>query len=340
MKSLLTPFHLLYGGITESRNWLFEQGYLKSNRIDCPVIGVGNITAGGTGKTPLVSSLLSWAVREGFRAGVVSRGYKGKYQGIEKVDPARTDAGEYYGDEPTLLAQKFLSVPVYVGAKRFEVATKMLIEQKIDFVIADDAFQHRALRRDIDIVVVDSLESRENYCMLPTGRLREPLHNIRRAHYVVLSRTNLATEDQLTWARKMLAENGIGKDRVIEATTEIKSMKPLCGPQVPPADFKFAYLFSGIGNPESFKKLMVRKYEVVGAKAFPDHHNYTRENLEEVWREARLRKADVIFATEKDAVKLRSLLTPKDDAIYSVEIESRFSNTIEILWNEITSLAR
>lgn len=352
MKSLLNPLKHVYGGITESRNWLFDRGQLKANKLECPVVSVGNITAGGTGKTPLVLSLLSYAVQQQLRAGIVSRGYRGQFKGIEKVDPTRLDAAEYYGDEPTLLASKFLSVPVYVGAKRFEVAQKLIREHKIDFVIADDAFQHRHLARDIDIVVVDALEAKENYEMLPAGRLREPLHNLKRAKYVVISRSNLATASELESTRNMLTGNGIKKEHIIEATTEIKALKRLCGggvgsdttpapPTVPdPSPGSKVFLFSGIGNPDSFERLIAKNYQVCGAKVFRDHHTFTSEDLKNVWSAARAVKADFIFTTEKDAIKLKSLLRPDDCAIFSVEIDSRFSNVIEKLWNEIIQLAR
>ena len=160
-------------------------------RAGRPVISVGNITLGGTGKTPIVSKLVSWLLEKGVHPAVVSRGYGGNYSGVACVDDPR--AFKRFGDEPCLLKGWHPHVPIYLCPRRIQACRELLQRETVDVIVADDAFQHESLYRDIDFVVIDALEPLSNYQVVPAGRSREPLRALERADYVIINKSNLAS---------------------------------------------------------------------------------------------------------------------------------------------------
>src|SRR5690606_23906728 len=152
-----------------ARNLLYDKGVFSCTKVGVPIVSVGNITVGGTGKTPIVDHLIRWSVEKGLRPAAISRGYKGKFSGVKKVVP---HSGLYFGDEPMLLASRNTGVPIYVGADRVSVVQNILQREQVNIVFADDAFQHRRLFRDLDIVVVDMFDEDRDFRTLPLGRGR------------------------------------------------------------------------------------------------------------------------------------------------------------------------
>jgi tetraacyldisaccharide 4'-kinase len=308
MKIVLVPFSWLFGMISGVRNFLYDQKVIKSQKISCAVMSVGNITAGGTGKTPVTAALVEFLKTLNLKVGLVSRGYRGNYQGIQKVPGQGADA-KVFGDEPTWLAQE-LQVPVYVGRAKVEAAQCLQTNEKVDWIIADDAFQHRKLQRDFDIVILDVTEPIENYKYLPLGRARESLRSLRRADFIVLNKINFISEFELTKWQDLI--------------------RPLCRKEVPVVGLAYTienllslqkegqwsieilrdlkiFLVSGLGRPQSFESLLKEKAQaIVGHLSFRDHHHYTSNDVKDIEAQANQLGADAIIITQKDAIKLRS----------------------------------
>src|SRR5204863_7627471 len=176
-----------YRGLLGAREWLYARGVLTSCGLDCPVIAVGNITVGGTGKTPAVELVVRTVLDLGHRPGVLSRGYGRRSKGVQVVADAasiRLDAEEA-GDEPFLLARRLPGVPVVVGSNRYDSARLAVQRFGVTAVVLDDAFQHRTLKKDLEIVMARARNPWGNGALLPAGPLREPLAALRRAHLVV-----------------------------------------------------------------------------------------------------------------------------------------------------------
>ena len=350
MSSLLSPLAFIYEKLVHFRNQRFDSQKRKSQKLSVPVISVGNISVGGTGKTPMVMSLLYWAQKEGLRAGVISRGYKSQHRHPRRVNFEETDAAHLYGDEPTMIAKKW-GVPVYVGVHKVQVGQLLLKENKVDFIIADDAFQHRQLARDLDIVLIDALSESQQKKLLPAGRLREPYSSLKRADFIVITRANLATTDEVQKTNEIIQEQRIDPQQLIESRVEVaqifslnlknrsleKSSVELKG--------KRAVLISALGQPLAFERLAEKKeVQIIKHFIFDDHHEYTSDELECLTLTPEAQRAEVILTTEKDAVKLMQIDALSQDwremPIYVIEIENHFSPEVKGLYDEIHRLLR
>jgi tetraacyldisaccharide 4'-kinase len=335
----LFPATQLFGIAAMARSWLYSSGVLRSVKVGVPVISVGNVTVGGTGKTAVVLELLKWCESQGLKPGVVSRGYKRKGKGVERV-MLIDDAALLYGDEPTLMAQKFPNIPVYVGARRRDAAAALLANHKVDIIFADDAFQHRALWRDLDIVLIDATEEAENYQLLPAGRGREKLSALNRAQFVILTKTNLVPPAKRVSAIKMLEQYLKSRQALIECKYIATRWIPLTGGE--PREIKKTdrvFLVSGLGNPEAFRTTISAVAKVVGHSRFADHHDYTIQNFEDVLEEFAAAQADYILTTEKDAVKLRKFASLHGKVRVAL-LEPQLSGDIKNLYDTITHLVR
>jgi tetraacyldisaccharide 4'-kinase len=273
----LMPLSLLYGAVSGSRRFLYAKRLRRSTRLARPVIIVGNLTAGGTGKTPLVCWLVARLAERGLRPGVVSRGYGGSANSVRLVQP--TDDSRVVGDEPLLLARR-TQVPVAIGRDR-PAAAQLLVAQGCDVIVSDDGLQHYALARDCEVVVIDGDRRFGNGWLLPAGPLRE-------------TRSRLAVADAVVvnGGRAMLAS-------ALSMRLEARSAVALVGGRVTPLD-AFAgtavHAVAGIGNPERFFNMLRAHGIEVEGHPLDDH--------------ARLAAKDVSFEddrpvlmTEKDAVK-------------------------------------
>ncbi|MBM2840054.1 MAG: tetraacyldisaccharide 4'-kinase, partial [Bacteroidetes bacterium] len=195
MKYLLIPFSWLYGFIIYCRNKAFDWKLLDSVEVGVPVISVGNLTMGGTGKTPLVEYIVKLCLAKGRKVAVVSRGYKRESGGVVVVSDGKSllaNAAQA-GDEPVQIAKKFPGAIVIVGERRVDAARMAIDEFGVNAIVLDDGFQHRFLRRDLDILVLDARKDLSRIPMIPAGERREPLASIKRANVVAFSRTDAAT---------------------------------------------------------------------------------------------------------------------------------------------------
>jgi tetraacyldisaccharide 4'-kinase len=297
---LLLPFSWAYGLGVALRNGLYDLGFQKSHGVGIPVISVGNITVGGTGKTPLSLFLLEWLSARGLRPAYLSRGYGRSTQGYREVI-AHGDATDF-GDEPLLVKARFPSLPVAVCEDRVAGARRLIADHQPDVLVLDDAFQHRRIHRDLDIVVADAGRLPQHDWLLPAGRLRERLRGLRRAHFVVISKVpdggslpeSPLPAAQTAWARlapESLAPLGGGGERPLSDLLQAPVLA-----------------FCGIGNPEPFRRsLLSLGADLRAFRPFADHHPFTEGDLREIlgiFARFSQEPAALIVTTEKDAHRL------------------------------------
>jgi tetraacyldisaccharide 4'-kinase len=313
-KILLTPLSLLallYGWVVRARIFLYRKGIYRTHSLSCKVVSVGNITLGGTGKTPFVILLAEMIRNKGYRTAILSRGYKGNYAGPYGVvsDGERTllDAVQS-GDEPYLLAQKLKGVPIVVGKKRWISGRFALDRFKPEVIILDDGFQHLALRRDLDILLLDSHHPFGNGKLFPRGELREPLTQMGRADVLIL--TKAQEDDNINNLRKRLMNSPkrVPLFQVRYQPQEVRVWGEENGRDFSILEGRKVLAFAGLARPSSFQKTLSRLgAEILKFEAFPDHHPYTPEDLERLSGEALRSGAEAMITTEKDRVRIRSL---------------------------------
>jgi tetraacyldisaccharide 4'-kinase len=274
--------------VLQARERLYESGILATLRLNHPVVSVGNLTLGGTGKTPLVIALAEGLRDRGFRPIVLSRGYGRLSRGVLMVGLAESN-WEQWGDEPVVIRQRLRNVPVVVGANRYQGGLLAERNQLGDVFLLDDGFQHRRLHRDVDIVTVDPVEWAAGEILLPTGRWREPKTAIARAHAACVQDVAGATPPELSIP-------------CFTVRTEIEGVYA-GDTRVQPEAFKnrAVVAFAGIAKPERFFSAL----ESVGIHPmkrvhFRDHHHYSASEIENLGGE-------MLITTEKDAVRLRTV---------------------------------
>jgi len=306
-RAILYLGSLVYRLIVSSRNRLYDRQILKFVRLARPVISVGNLTVGGTGKTPCVIGLAKMLARRGYRPVVLSRGYGGKNQASVNIvsDGINIMLGaEEAGDEPLLIARSLPGIPVLTGAKRALTGQAAIERFNADVLICDDAFQHRQIFRDIDIVLLDADRPLGNGRLLPRGELREPVESLRRADCIVLTRADKAGTPPDEIAR-------ITRERSIPVFRSVHRLREMVRPRehltLPPENFrgKSICAFCGIARPASFKKsLLDAGMHILSFIDFPDHYAYKRDDLEAIQKHFSTQNADAWITTEKDAMRL------------------------------------
>jgi tetraacyldisaccharide 4'-kinase len=309
-KGLLFPLYLLslpYGGAVRARALFYSLGLFKTKTLRCPVISVGNITVGGTGKTPLVMALAKGLMTKGIAVAILSRGYKRTKTSESVVSDGKTIflSLEESGDEPFLMAKACPGTPILVGENRFLNGRIALQRFGVKGLILDDGYQHLPLNRNINILLINSHIGFGDRHLLPRGILREPLSQLRRADLFLLTKA----EDPETYQplEKEIFEIHPGA-QIFHSHYEPVS---LVGPQDEQEELnslkgKKILALSGIAHPNDFSS-MLRKYgmKIVRKAIFPDHHLYTKKDLSYI--EKKMTGVDSIVTTEKDMVKLRIL---------------------------------
>jgi tetraacyldisaccharide 4'-kinase len=335
---LFLPLSWLFACIMMVRNKLFDWRVLNTEQVGVPVISVGNLTMGGTGKTPLVEYIVRFLHARQRRVAVVSRGYNRTTSGVVVVSDGKklyVDARRG-GDEPVQIASKFRNAIVVVGERRVDAARKA-VALGADVVVADDCFQHRYLKRDLDIVVLDATKPLAHDAVIPAGRMREPLSALRRAHLVALSnvdRTVLSHVDIETMLAGPVRCPCVQYRYAVTGTRSVQDDAP-----VPLDALREMNLiaFSGIGNHAAFvRRLQQIGCTLFGDMRFRDHHHYTDRDADALAGFAAAKQSGACITTEKDAVRLRSnpevvqqlLLRVK---IYYVTIEVEFLGGTETL---------
>ncbi len=290
------PLSALYGAAVGARNGLYDRGWLGSRRLQGSVISVGNVSAGGSGKTPFVILLGELFKARGIRFDVLSRGYGRKTHGVLLVDPGGLPRD--FGDEPLLIARR-LQVPVVVGEDRLEAGRLAEARFGAQIHLLDDGFQHRGLARDFDIVLVTPEDARDR--LLPAGRLREPLRSLERADAVVLSGGASAESFPL-----------VGK-------TVWRVRRGIVAENVPPRPV----VFCGIARPQNFVlQLRTSGVDAIAEAFFRDHHVYTEKDIRDLIELRQRSEAGGFVTTEKDAVNLGGYLDAlKPLAVVPVKME-------------------
>lgn len=328
----LLPLSWLYGFFTTVRNFLYDVRIFRATAVAVPVICVGNLTAGGSGKTPIVEHVVGMLLPRGVRVGVVSRGYRRMTRGTVVVSDGRTVHATVAsgGDEPVQIARKFPSACVVVDENRARGATVAIRECGAEVIVLDDGFQHRSLKRDLDIVVVDADNPPQETWFLPAGMRREPLSALKRAGAIIISRWSDekgprvgsfvghrtdAPQFKARFSAKSLVRVGGGARRPVENARGLSCVA-----------------FCGIARPLGFKSTLEHLgVHLKTIRFFPDHHSYTREELEDLESTLAGAQAECLITTEKDAVRLAD--GAKDFLarcpVYYVEIETRISDDEE-----------
>lgn len=324
LRALAAFFAWSYDKVIVLRNLLFELGVLKIHRLSCPVVSVGNLTVGGTGKTPMVAWVARFLSEEGWRVGIVSRGYGGAESGrVITVSDGKNIIADsrLSGDEPQLLARRLPGIPVLCSTKRVKAGKAAVEKFKCDVLILDDGLQHRYLARDLDVVMLDSQNPFGNGRLLPRGILRERAVALARAQVFVLSRFDGSEQAEKNleklhrqWMDKTIATATHRPVRIFNAADQRE--RPLSFLK----DTRLA-AFAGIGRPDDFfESAHNLGARLVYAAALPDHQPLTPELLASLVQEASGYKPHIWLTTEKDWVRLPDLL-PEGMELWVLAVE-------------------
>ncbi|HKQ08906.1 MAG TPA: tetraacyldisaccharide 4'-kinase [Blastocatellia bacterium] len=299
----------------------YETGYLKPRRLEATVIAVGNITLGGTGKTPMVEYIAGYLRGEAHRVAILTRGYgresaamqmlnaPGPSSGGADVESVNSRSYREVGDEPLMLARRLPDVPIVIHKDRFEAGLRATRGLGANVLVLDDAYQHLQLARDLNLLLIDASDPFGDFEMVPLGRLREPLYGIKRADAIIVTRADRPFDqaraqaiirhfcgDQIPVMYVASCINGL---RHLETGTVYEAREF--------AGWKAA-LLCGIGNPHAFADdILQAGIDIVSENFFRDHHPFTQADLDRASAAAQQAAADFVIATEKDAVRLEGL---------------------------------
>ena len=330
LAALLRALSWVFGLLVRIRLWLYRQRLFRDTPLGCKVVVVGNLTVGGTGKTPIVHKMAQVLARRGRRVAVLSRGYKGasdsmltrfwrwishgsRPEPLVVSDGAQVLAGpDEAGDEPYMLARNLLAdrVVVIVDRDRVEAGRFALRRFGVDTILLDDGLQYLPLRGQINLLLVDSRDPFGNGAMLPRGILREPISNLSRASYVFLTKSSGPPDPDLV---ALIRRHNPGVE-IIPCAHRPADLVMVEGGETRPLEWirgmKVA-AFCGIATPERFEETVASLgAELVCSRRFLDHHAFTDEDLDEVLEQALASGAQAIVTTEKDAVRLQSMFRP------------------------------
>jgi len=326
LRGLLRIISVVYCIAMVLRNFLYHTRLLKSHKVDAVVISIGNITTGGTGKTPLVIWLYELLNKNQDRYAVLTRGYKGRHGKL--------------ADEPAMLAKSCPQAKIIINPDRIAGASKAITQFGSEILIMDDGFQHRRLARDLDIVAIDATCPFGYGWLLPAGLLREPVGAMRRADAVVITRCNQVSDQQIEQIEEKIraVRNDIPIARAVYRyphaclakgrTLSIEQLRE-----------KTIFSFCGIANPNAFANDMTKLgLNVVGLKIYNDHHDYTRQDISDIYKEAKCLSANLILSTHKDWVKTALELKKNEDILFAyLPVRLEFiaeGDKIEALVNE------
>ncbi len=324
------PLSILYRLGIKLRKYLYSLNVFSVVHLDAKIISVGNITVGGTGKTPMVERLARLLMEEGYNIAVLSIGYGRKSRGTVIVSDREgvKATPEEAGDEPVLLAKKLPGIPVVVGKDRRETGKKAVEMWKCNVLILDDGFQYMGLKKDFDLVLIDSQNPWGNGKLLPAGPLREPLSELKRADAVVFTRANESRniKEKTKHLRKVTSAPILSSIHRPSAWISFSEGEHL------PLNFlkgKKVTAFAGIGNPDSFEKSLIElEVEVVNFIKYRDHYWYKRKDLTYLTLKAEQKGAVALVTTEKDGVRL-PVLPEHKIPIYLLKIALEIEGGIE-----------
>lgn len=342
-KVLLLPLSIIYGVVVGIRNFLFHIGILKSRRFSVPVLCVGNITVGGTGKTPHTELIIA-ELRKNFRVACLSRGYKRKTSGFILSDEKST--AREIGDEPMQIKNKFPDILVACDSNRVRGIEKLqALPQPPEVVVLDDAFQHRYVQADKNIILVDYNRPVYDDCLLPAGRLRENTGSLKRADYIIVTKcpSNLQPIERRILSKHLkikpyqhlfFTKLGYGPITSLSSKAEQITLQPdshiLC--------------LTGIAQPGPYVEHLKTYTSHITELRYSDHHHFTKKDIQHIERTFQeIKHAEkYIFTTEKDAVRLKNTELPKElkRQIYYIPVVPVFIQDEDLFLNEITEYVR
>lgn len=338
----LVPFSWIYEWGIGLRNALYDRKIFHVGRVDVPVISVGNITAGGTGKTPVVELIGKMLMDRNMRAAVVSRGYLRNTRGLVEVSDGhavKASVGQS-GDEPFLLATRLPRVCVVVDEDRVRGAQYASQTLGAEVILLDDGFQHRALHRDLDIVLLEASRLPFSMLMLPAGYRREPMRSLERADAIVVTKIGATTDvESIT--------KGVGRYSAAKIFTSsfsvagFRRVKTRFSVDIDGLKGKTAVAFCGIGRPDSFRESL----EGLGVRVaafldYADHHRFSLSDLRQIAKEQKKLAADFVVTTEKDLVRLSAVPANgflEEVPLYCLEMKTQIHQPRE--WEEMIEAA-
>jgi tetraacyldisaccharide 4'-kinase len=328
VRYVLVPAAGLYSSAVKLRAALYSAGVFPVRRLNHPVISIGNLTVGGSGKTPLCAAVTAMLAQRGFKPAILTRGY-GRQDGprLVAIAPAsqRDPDSRQVGDEPALLARAMPEIPVVVCADRYRGGRYAEEQFGVGIHILDDGFQHRALHREVDIVALDVTQPFFDEWTLPAGRLREPVSNLRRAQIVILTRSGgreiRSIESHLQAINPRLQI--FRSQTVLQGFLDVRDNRFFSSDSLPRGPF---LAFCGIGNPSAFFDDLARwGLKIKSTFKFPDHHRYTQSELGKLVRAARASSAAALVTTEKDLMNLPRRWQPALP-LFACRIEARLTD--------------
>ncbi len=338
MRLILYPFSFIYGLVMAVRNRLFDYGVFKSTTFDVPIISVGNITVGGTGKTPHSEYLLQ-LLGEKFSVAVLSRGYGRKTKGFLEVTESSTPSS--CGDEPCQIKGKFPSHTVAVCEDRCEGIRRLLALKNFDVIVLDDAFQHRWVKPGLSILLMDHQRPLYKDAVIPSGRMREFASGVKRADVVIVTKcASLIPEKERNMIKKKLR---LEKQELFFSSFSYGVLKPIfkngvdIGQEFPIVDI---LLLTGIANPLPLKNHLIENGAKVELLSFPDHHQFSQKDINLLAKQFVIIKSKdkIIITTEKDAMRLQSGLDIPEDimkCMYFIPIKVKIQDNELVFRNKI-----
>lgn len=337
-RALLWVPSKLYELAVRLRVVAYETAYLQPKHLDATVISVGNLTLGGTGKTPMVQYIARYLTSEDHRVAILTRGYARNSSGMRVLnDPAERGQDEHsnsyleFGDEPLMLARAMPEVPIIINKDRYDAGRRAEQSFGSDVLVLDDGYQHLSLARDLNILLIDATDTFGGFEMAPFGRLREPLYGLKRADVVIITRADRAFDEAQTRAvikhycgaslPVMFFYSGITALRHL-ASGEVYEINNFAGWNVA--------VVCAIGNPQAFSDDVLQVgINIVSEKFFRDHHSFTQAELDEMTHTAKEAGADAILTTEKDAVRLEGL-KHGDIPVYAAQLELQSDDEVRL----------
>lgn len=324
MKPILTILSWIYGAVISIRHRLYNWGVFKSYSFDIPVVCIGNITVGGTGKTPMAEMIIS-QLAERYNIAMLSRGYGRSTKGYYEVHT--TDNYLNVGDEPLQVKLKFPDTVVVVSEDRVSAINRIRKEHpEVNLIIMDDGFQHRKVRAKVNIIILDATRPVESDYLLPRGRLRDLKSRLNKAHFFIVSKCSehMTALDRRLWRNKLCT---VAYQKVYFSHIVPKSIEPLFYfEEREDVDYGCqAILLAGVGNPRPFIREAQVRFNIVDKMIMPDHHVYNKVDMKRLGEMLARHPRAIILMTEKDAIKLfrvRSLPEQLRRAMFYQPIET------------------
>ncbi|MBL7135099.1 MAG: tetraacyldisaccharide 4'-kinase [Candidatus Marinimicrobia bacterium] len=320
-------------------NWLYDKNILKAEKLSVPVISVGNITAGGTGKTPFVISLSIFLQNSGYKVGIISRGYrrKGKDQIIVSTGKGPLVSPHISGDEPQLIACKTKDAVIIADRDKVAAGKTAIEKYNCAILIIDDGYQHRRLSRDVNILLWDSYSNPYKEKVLPAGKLRESLHGLKRASLLVFTRTDTIPDNYKRFFREKRPDlkqycSPISIEKIVIAssgnTLNLEDLKELS-----------IFAFCGLGNPQQFfDTVNIFNSSKPITKKFHDHHKYNEKEIASLIEDAKSNNCGYLITTEKDSINFPEGLPKIDNLLLigiSLEIEENLKKEISTIISQL-----